>query len=247
MRLIATVATARADSGFMSSIVNHIIPTPVAGIVIFILLVAISEIFVKRQKARGFTMMATKWNILFSFAATVLTAAAVSISVSGVSLTQGFPVMFATASIVYLFFITILTDFSIHKIPTESAWTPAFIGMAGLLSVILFAGGIPYSLDRLFVIVVLGVLPLVAFISLMIGGGGAADFRVSMAAFLATFWWVSPVGIFPGLVAFLVLTIVARWKFAKPSTSGKGRMMTPAGPAYVSIFAVVALLSLMSS
>lgn len=225
----------------MDSALAHVVPVPALGLIIFLVLALASMFFVPRQRAREFTML-TVGRVLAIAAAASLATTGIELAFETAVPLRHLIVMLPTAALLYLLGITVVTDFSIHKIPTESAWLPAVIGVAAM-GVGMAAGlGNGLTVDRLFVLIVLGVLPVTAFLSMLLSGGGAADYRVAMSGFLATWWWVSPMSLMFGLLAFVALTAIGRFRFSKRLPNGK--RMTPAGPAYVSLFAVMAASSI---
>jgi hypothetical protein len=221
---------------------EQVIPVIPAGLVIFAILIIGSVFFIPRQQSRGFYMMTYPRVVLMAFASAFVVTVA-QLTVATEIPFSSVPLLASAASLLYLLMVTIFSDFSIHKIPTESAWLPAFIGIAGFCVTFIGGNEVTWDLSRIFVLLVLAVLPIVAFISLLFSGGGAADYRVSMAGFIATFWWVSADSIFYGLIAFVLFTLIGRLFFYKTLPSGK--RATPAGPAYVSIFFVSALTTIL--
>lgn len=226
----------------MNTLFEQVVPLPVLGLVVFALLTLGTVFFIPRQRAREFTMLTTGRVLGFAAVASVIVTGAAMIGAPDAAVSYLF-VLAPAAALIYLLAVTTLTDFSVHKIPTESAWLPAVIGVAAFVLTYLSGVGVDFTLERIFVLCVLAVLPVVAFLSLLFSGGGAADYRVSMAGFLATAWWVSPATLMLGVAAFVVFTLVGRFGFSTPNDSG--RRMTPAGPAYVSLFAVMAVASVM--
>lgn len=228
----------------MGQVFEQVYPLAALGLVSFLIIVAATVFFVPRQRAREFTMLTIPKVVGLAAVSSALAAFLESLTETSVPLSH-LAYLAAATALGVLLGVSILTDFKVHKIPTETAWMPAFVGVVGFIVVAFICGCWSFDVDRLFVLMVLAIFPIISFFSILFGGGGAADFRVSAAGFLATFWWVSPGSIFFGLLAFAVFTVIGRVFFSKKND--KGKTMTPAGPAYVSMFAVAAFTTLISA
>jgi hypothetical protein len=230
----------RADYLGVIDLPDTIVPVFAVSIVSALILLALQVPFVRRQRERGFPIN-YRFVFLAGFSAAILVLAVTLFSTAYVSTVGMLPILSATA-VVMLLLISIRTDFSIHKIPTESAWLPFLVGAPSFLFVLL-AGYYSLNITTLTSLVVLAIFPIVAFLSLLLAGGGAADVRITLSGFFATFWWINPTTLIYGLGVYLIFLLIGRYKFPK-YVEGRKKPLTPAGPAYVSIFAVTALATL---
>lgn len=224
----------------MIDLPDTVVPVFAVSIVSALLLMAIQVPFVRRQRDRGFPLN-YGFLLLSGFSAAILVMAITLFSTAYVSVIGMLPILSATA-VIMLLLISIRTDFSIHKIPTESAWVPFLIGAPSFL-IVMLAGYYSLTITSLTSLVILAIFPVVAFLSLLLAGGGAADVRITLSGFFATFWWVNPTTIVYGLIVYLAFLIIGRYKFPK-YVEGRKKPLTPAGPAYVAVFAITALATL---
>ncbi len=213
------------------------IPAVAAALVGAVVMAAAGFPFVRNQRLRGFPIS----NLFFfgSIAAAFLLTWAVSF-LADTSITWALPPVGALVGLTTLLIVSVRTDFSIHKIPREPCWIVFFLGLT-TFALASLSGLVTWDVNQVAAVGMLAIFPIAAFLSAMFGAGGGADFRVALAGFAVTAWWVDFNTIAWGLLAFILLALIGRFFF--PHTTPKGKKMAPAGPAYIAVFLVPAFIT----
>lgn len=221
----------------MNLLPTLVVPASAAALVGSAYLAAAGFPFVSNQRRRGFPVsnLFYFWATLASF----LIVSAVGFLTNPYTV-WGLPPVGALVGLTMLFIVSVRTDFTIHKIPKEPCWIVFWFGVIAFVSALL-TGLVVLDVPQIATAGMLAIFPLSAFLSAMFGAGGGADFRVALASFAVTFWWVDFSSIAWGLLAFIILALVGRFFF--PYKTPKGKKMAPAGPAYIAVFLVPAFVT----
>lgn len=157
----------------------------------------------------------------------------------------------ATGVLVFLSVVTTWTDLRVARIPLETCWLAAGVGV--VLSVAaLWAGQVVWSPQRLAAAALCAGLLCAAAGSWWFGRGGLGDVRLLLACGSLAWWWLDLLGLLAGSVAAVAVVVgvaaltrvasaPAQSAAAGPLSAGWG--FVPAGPAYVSVFVVAALVT----
>lgn len=141
----------------------------------------------------------------------------------------------ATGTLIYLTITISWTDLTQYRIPTETCWHTAIIGIT------LAAIAAPTWLTgHWWPTVLLTQIPVIAATcAWLTGAGGFGDIRVTLAGSALTSWWIPTPNLLTGYLAAAIAAIALI--IFRRTKNESGKTAVPAGPVYLTIFVTAAL------